>query len=55
VQVQADLAMSNLQEGSQNHGGMTNQQSDYNTGKPGARLVLRISGTASNVTIQEGN
>ena len=34
---------------------MTTQQSDYNTDKPGARLVLQISGTFSNVTIQEGN
>jgi phage shock protein PspC (stress-responsive transcriptional regulator) len=55
VQVQADLTMGNLQEGSQNHGGMANLQSDYNTGQPGARLVLQISGTASNVTITEGN
>ena len=30
---------------SQNHGGMTNQQSDYNTDKPGADLVLEIDGT----------
>lgn len=55
VQVQADMTMGNLHEGSQDHGGMTNQQSDYNTAKPGARLVLRISGTVSNVTIKEGN
>jgi phage shock protein PspC (stress-responsive transcriptional regulator) len=55
VQVQADLTLGNLQEGSQNHGGITDQQSDYNTGKAGARLVLKISGTVSNVTIKEGN
>lgn len=55
VQIQADMTMGNLHEGSQNHGGMTNQQSDYNTGKPGARLILKISGTVSNVTIKEGN
>jgi hypothetical protein len=55
VQVQADMTMGNLQEGSQNHGGITDQQSDYNTGKAGARLVLKISGTVSNVTIKEGN
>ncbi|WP_427129725.1 PspC domain-containing protein [Pseudarthrobacter sp. S9] len=55
VQVQADMTMGNLHEGSQNHGGMMNQQSDYNTGKPGARLILKISGTVSNVTIREGN
>ena len=33
---------------------MTTQQTDYNTGQPGARLILKISGTVSNVTIQEG-
>jgi hypothetical protein len=33
---------------------MTTQQSDYNTAEPGARLVLEISGTGSNVTIKEG-
>ncbi len=55
VQVQADMTMGNLQEAGRSHGGMTNRQSDYNTGRPGARLILKISGTASNVTIQEGN
>jgi phage shock protein PspC (stress-responsive transcriptional regulator) len=55
VQVQADMTMGNLNEGGRSHGGMTTQQNDYNTGQPGARLVLRISGTVSNVTIQEGN
>ncbi len=55
VQVQADMTMGNLNEGGRSHGGMTTQQSDYNTGLPGARLILKISGTASNVTIQEGN
>ncbi|SDL49219.1 PspC domain-containing protein [Arthrobacter sp. ok362] len=55
VQVQADMTMGNLHDGNQDHGGMTKQQSDYNTSKPGARLVLKISGTVSNVTIQEGN
>ena len=54
VQIQADMTMGNLHEGGQNHGGMTNQQSDYNTGKPGARLILKISGTASNVTSRKG-
>ncbi|MET4093140.1 PspC domain-containing protein [Arthrobacter sp. UYCu712] len=55
VQIQADMTMGNLNEGGRSHGGMTTQQSDYNTGLPGARLILKISGTASNVTIQEGN
>ncbi len=55
VQVQADMTMGNLHEGSQNHGGMTKQQSDYNTGMPGARIIVKINGTLSNVTIQEGN
>ena len=55
VHIEADMTMGNLNEGSGNHGGVTTQQSDYNTGKPGARLILRISGTMSNVTIKEGN
>jgi hypothetical protein len=55
VQVQADMTMGNLHDGNQDRGGITKQQSDYNTSKPGARLVLQISGTVSNVTIQEGN
>ncbi|MEC5181131.1 PspC domain-containing protein [Arthrobacter sp. CG_A4] len=55
VQIQADMTMGNLNEGGRSQGGMTTRQSDYNTGMPGARLILKISGTASNVTIQEGN
>ena len=55
VQIQADMTMGNLHEGGQDHGGMTNQQSDYNITKPGARMVVKISGTVSNVTIKEGN
>jgi phage shock protein PspC (stress-responsive transcriptional regulator) len=55
VQIQADMTMGNLHEAGQDHGGMTKQQSDYNTGKPGARLIVKIDGTLSNVTIQEGN
>lgn len=55
VVIRADMTLGNLNEGSQNHGGMTNQQSNYNTDKPGAALVLEIDGTMSNITIQEGN
>ncbi|MDQ0074938.1 PspC domain-containing protein [Arthrobacter oryzae] len=55
VEIRADMTMGNLNDGSHNHGGMTNQQSNYNTDKPGAALVLEIDGTMSNVTIQEGN
>ncbi|MFF2031838.1 PspC domain-containing protein [Arthrobacter sp. NPDC058192] len=55
VQIQADMTMGNLHDGNQDRGGITKQQSDYNTSKPGARLVLPISGTVSNVTIKEGN
>ena len=55
VQIRADMTMGNLNEGSQNHGGMTNQQSNYNTDKPGETLVVEIDGTFSNVTIKEGN
>lgn len=55
VEVRADMTMGNLNEGSQSHGGMTSQQSNYNTGKPGATLIVKIDGTFSNVTIKEGN
>ncbi len=55
VQVQADMTMGNLHDGNQDRGGMTKQQTDYNTSQPGARMVLKISGTVSNVTIKEGN
>ncbi|MDR6505290.1 PspC domain-containing protein [Arthrobacter oryzae] len=55
VEIRADMTMGNLNDGSQNHGGMTNQQSNYNTEKPGAALVLEIDGTMSNITIREGN
>lgn len=55
VQVRADMTMGNLNEGSQNHGGMTNQRSYYNTDKPGETLIVEIDGTFSNVTIREEN
>jgi phage shock protein PspC (stress-responsive transcriptional regulator) len=55
VEIRADMTMGNLHEGSQNHSGMTTQQSHYNTAKPGATLVVKIDGTFSNVTIKEGN
>lgn len=55
VQVQADMTMGNLSDSRGNHGGMTTQQNDYNTDKPGSRLIVKISGTLSNVTVKEGN
>ncbi|CAN7473953.1 PspC domain-containing protein [Arthrobacter sp. LjRoot14] len=54
VEIRADMTLGNLNEGSQNHGGMTTKQSNYNTDKPGAALILEIDGTMSNITIQEG-
>lgn len=55
VQVQADLTMGNLNDGRGNHGGMTSQQNDYNTDVPGGRLIIKVSGTLSNITVKEGN
>jgi phage shock protein PspC (stress-responsive transcriptional regulator) len=55
VEIRADMTLGNLNEGSQNHGGMTTKQSNNNTDKPGAALILEIDGTMSNITIQEGN
>ncbi|WP_461164778.1 PspC domain-containing protein [Arthrobacter sp. R4-81] len=55
VEIEADMTMGNLNEGSEHHGGMTRKQSTYNTDRPGSPLILKIDGTMSNVTIQEGN
>ncbi|MFC7849893.1 PspC domain-containing protein [Arthrobacter sp. NPDC057388] len=55
VDVRADMTLGNLNEGTGSRGGITSRQSSYNSDKPGARLILQIDGTVSNVTIQEGN
>lgn len=55
VDVRADMTLGNLNEGTDSRGGITSRQSSYNSDKPGARLILQIDGTVSNVTIQEGN
>ncbi|MGO4491830.1 PspC domain-containing protein [Arthrobacter sp. 2YAF22_2] len=55
VQVQADMTMGNFNDGRGDHGGTTTQQSNYNTDKAGGRLIVKISGTFSNITVKEGN
>ncbi|MBT2567352.1 PspC domain-containing protein [Arthrobacter sp. ISL-85] len=55
VDVKADMTMGNLNEASGQRGGTTTRESSYNTDRPGNHLVVRIDGTFSNVTIQEGN
>jgi phage shock protein PspC (stress-responsive transcriptional regulator) len=55
VDVRADMTMGNLNEGTDHRGGITSRESSYNTDRPGARLILQIDGTVSNITIQEGN
>lgn len=55
VQIRADLTMGNLNDSNGNHGGMTSQQSDYNTDVAGSRLVIKVSGTLSNITVKEGS
>lgn len=55
VDVRADMTLGNLNEGADSRSGITSRQSSYNSDKPGARLILQIDGTVSNVTIQEGN
>ncbi|HET7138646.1 MAG TPA: PspC domain-containing protein [Arthrobacter sp.] len=55
VDVRADMTLGNLNEGTNHRGGTTSRESSYNTDKPGGHLILRIDGTVSNVTIQEGN
>jgi phage shock protein PspC (stress-responsive transcriptional regulator) len=55
VDVRADMTLGNLNEGADSRSGITSRQSSYNADKPGARLILQIDGTVSNITIQEGN
>ena len=55
VDIKADMTMGNLNESSGQRGGTTTRESSYNTDKPGNHLLVRIDGTFSNVTIQEGN
>lgn len=55
VDIKADMTMGNLNEATGQRGGTTTRESSYNTDKPGNHLVVRIDGTFSNVTIQEGN
>ncbi|MFJ4206898.1 PspC domain-containing protein [Paenarthrobacter sp. NPDC089675] len=56
VEVQADMTFGNLNEHGADRGGRLQDDSTfYNTGKPGANLVVKIDGTFSNVTIKEGN
>lgn len=55
VDVRADMTLGNLNEGAGSRSGITSRQSSYNSDKPGARLILQIDGTVSNITIQEGN
>ncbi|MCX6497946.1 MAG: PspC domain-containing protein [Arthrobacter sp.] len=55
VQVQADMTMGNFNDGRGDHSGTTTQQSNYNTDKAGGRLIVKISGTFSNITVKEGN
>ncbi len=55
VEVRADMTMGNINEGADNRSGITNHQTRYNTDKPGASLIVKIDGTFSNITIQEGN
>jgi hypothetical protein len=55
VDVKADMTMGNLNEGNNHRRGISTRESSYNTDKPGAKLIVEINGTFSNVTIQEGN
>ncbi|MDT0167917.1 PspC domain-containing protein [Pseudarthrobacter sp. BRE9] len=55
VDIKADMTMGNLNEANGQRGGTTTRESSYNADRPGNHLVVRIDGTFSNVTIQEGN
>ena len=55
VEIDADMTMGNLNDGPETTQRHHHPASSYNTDRPGASLVLKIYGTMSNVTIQEGN
>ncbi|MCA4132866.1 PspC domain-containing protein [Arthrobacter sp. M4] len=56
VEIRADMAFGNLNQGSDRRGGQfSDARTQYNTDKSGAKLVVKINGAFSNVTIQEGN
>jgi len=55
VDIKADMTMGNIHEGANHRSGISTRESSYNTELPGARLVVEIDGTFSNVTIKEGN
>lgn len=56
VEIQADMTFANLKQDpsavAQSNGGT---RDTFNTDKPGAKLVVKLHGTFSNVTVQEGN
>ncbi len=55
VKIEADMTMGNMHEGNDNRSGISSRETSYNTDKPGASLIVKIDGTFSNITIQEGN
>lgn len=56
VEVQANMTFANLKQDPSaiSHSSNGNQNS-FNTDKPGAKLIVKLDGTFSNVTVQEGN
>ncbi len=55
VRIDADIAMGELNDGTETRSGTTTVHRGYNTGLSGASLVLKISGAMSSVSIQGGN
>ena len=54
VKIEADMTMGNLNEGD-NTAAASPRGKALQPDKPGARLIVQIDGTFSNITIQEGN
>jgi hypothetical protein len=54
VEIKADMTFGNL-KGAGANTSQSEGQEFFNTGKPGASMVIELDGTFSNVTIQEGN
>jgi predicted membrane protein len=56
VEVQADMTFGNIHDaGNGMRSGRFDDVRNYNEDQAGAKMIVKIDGAASNVTIQEGN
>jgi phage shock protein PspC (stress-responsive transcriptional regulator) len=55
VEVQADMTFANLKQDGSAISQSAGNRDSFNTDKSGAKLIVKLDGTFSNVTVQEGN